>query len=176
MFDPTAFENIKIVIDGRIYDLDLAGEIKIIDRNDILNTAKLSRQYDISFTDQRNENKECFCTFIMEAGLENLASELLPIANSEQLAGCQMKIRFTLKHVNELAAFKEIEAILKDIWGPDRVIKQTVKKNPFDDGKIVTNSTEVIFNRLVYEDQIEDMISMIDYMVKTLKVLGAYQL
>lgn len=36
MFDPTAFDNMKVVIEGAIYDLDLDGEISIIDRNDLL--------------------------------------------------------------------------------------------------------------------------------------------
>ena len=49
MFDPTAFENIKVVLEGAVYDLDLNGEIIIIDRNDLINTAKLSRKYELSF-------------------------------------------------------------------------------------------------------------------------------
>ena len=49
LFDPTAFENIKVVIEGEIYDRDLSGEIFVTDRNDWFNSAKLSRKYEISF-------------------------------------------------------------------------------------------------------------------------------
>ena len=49
MFDPTAFENMKVVMEGIFYDKDLSGEIIILDRNDIMNIAKLSRTYDLSF-------------------------------------------------------------------------------------------------------------------------------
>ena len=48
MFDPTAFENIRVVLEGIFYDKDLEGSIMIIDRNDIMNTAKLSRTYELS--------------------------------------------------------------------------------------------------------------------------------
>ena len=44
MFDPTAYENMRVVLEGIFYDKDLSGEILVIDRNDIVNTAKLSRE------------------------------------------------------------------------------------------------------------------------------------
>lgn len=49
MFDPTAFDNMKVVIEGALYDLDICGEIVITDRNDSFNMAKMSRTFDISF-------------------------------------------------------------------------------------------------------------------------------
>ncbi|SID87142.1 Uncharacterised protein [Mycobacteroides abscessus subsp. abscessus] len=48
LFDPTAYENMKIVMEGLLYDKDLAGQISIIDRNELINTAKLSRTFEIS--------------------------------------------------------------------------------------------------------------------------------
>ncbi|MGZ4162287.1 MAG: hypothetical protein ACXVNF_16040, partial [Neobacillus sp.] len=50
VFDPTAFDNMKVVIEGALYDMDIIGEIIITDRNDIMNMAKLSRRFDICFT------------------------------------------------------------------------------------------------------------------------------
>jgi hypothetical protein len=41
MFDPTAFDNMKVVLEGALYDLDIMGEIIITDRNDLFNTAKM---------------------------------------------------------------------------------------------------------------------------------------
>ena len=75
MFDPTAFDNMKVVIEGALYDLDLAGKIVIIDRNDIMNIAKMSRRFDVSFT-----LPEARVTAMIEitSNLINLAAELLP--------------------------------------------------------------------------------------------------
>ncbi|MBU8878973.1 hypothetical protein BGM26_08235 [Bacillus sp. FJAT-29790] len=171
MFDPTAFENMKVVIEGTLYDLDLSGEIRILDRNDLLNSAKISRKYEISFTDQMEGQADIYCSFLMEASLANLAAELLPAARSSMLAGCHIYVKFYLKHPNELSLFQKIERILIDIWGKDRTIKQVVMRDPFDDGKIISNETTVIFNRLVLEDQIDDLVSMIDYLMVSLKSL-----
>ena len=49
MFDPTAFENMRVVMEGIFYDKDLSGDITIVDRNDVINTAKMSRDFDLSF-------------------------------------------------------------------------------------------------------------------------------
>lgn len=58
MFDPTAFENLKIVIEGAVYDRDFSGEILVTDRNDIINLAKLERRFEISFVDKVNRGKK----------------------------------------------------------------------------------------------------------------------
>ncbi|WP_102274840.1 hypothetical protein [Cytobacillus massiliigabonensis] len=169
MFDPTAFDNMKVVIEGAIYDEDLTGGITIIDRNDLLNSAKLSRRYEVSFSIHKNDS--VVCTFILEAGLENLAAELLPSAKSELLAGCQLYVKFSFMHPNERSYFQTIERCLKDIWGPERSISQSAFFNPFDEGNSVRNETFISFNRLVYEDQLDDILEMVNYMIVSLERL-----
>lgn len=171
MFDPTAFENMRVVVEGALYDLDLNDQIRILDRNDLMNTAKLSRKYEVMFTDKLDGKAELTCTFIMEAGLANLAAELLPTAHSEHLAGCNLFVKFTLKHQNDLSLFQKVAQVLKAIWGLERTIQQTIISDPFGDQKMITNETMVIFNRLVYEDQIDDIIAMVDYMAVSLEKL-----
>lgn len=176
MFDPAAFENMKVVMEGGFYDRDLRGEIRIMDRNDIMNSAKLSRRYDLSFTDSFEGHADIWCTFIMEAALENLAAELLPSAQSEKLAGCHVMIKFTLTHKNDFALFQKIREILKDIWGKERTIKQTGKFNPEEENGIAESESAIYFNRLVYEEQIDDLGQMIDYMIASLKALRSANL
>ncbi|MFE8695780.1 hypothetical protein ACFYKT_05310 [Cytobacillus sp. FJAT-53684] len=169
MFDPTAFENMKVVVDGAIYDEDLVGRILIIDRNDFLNTAKLSRKYEVSFTDRQDDR--VVCTFMMEAGLENLAAELLSSAQSELLAGCQLFVKFSFTHPNEHIYFQKVESCLIDIWGSERTIRQSAILNPFEKRNKIKNETIISFNRLVYEDQIDDILAMVDYMIVSLERL-----
>lgn len=168
MFDPTAFENMKVVIEGELYDRDLSGEIRIEDRNDIFNSAKLSRKYEITFTDQHEEKVDVFCTFIMEAGLANLAAELLPAAYSNKLAGSQITIKFTFIREESIEIFQKVERILKEIWGAERIIKQMIIRDPLSNKSMVTNETTITFNRLVYEDQVDDMIAMVDYILTSI--------
>ncbi|MCV9888442.1 hypothetical protein [Metabacillus halosaccharovorans] len=47
MFDPTVFDNLKVVIEGYIYDMDIDEQISVTDRSDIIDLAKMSRQYSI---------------------------------------------------------------------------------------------------------------------------------
>lgn len=168
MFDPTAFENLKVVIEGALYDQDFCGDIVIIDRNDFINTAKLSRKYEITFTKRLEDADTIICTLVLEAGLENFAAELLESLEDDRLSGCNLLIKFSLKHRNDLLIFKRIEEVLTFIWGQDRTIHQSVITNPFIKEKFIKNEIMVGFNRLIYEDQIDDLIFMIEYMVNSI--------
>lgn len=169
MFDPTAFENIKVVIEGDIYDRDLGGEIIVIDRNDWINAAKLSRKYEISFTRKGYDPGVLSASMTIEAGLENLSAELLDSVHAKQLAGCAVSISFSLIHQNELAVFKEIQKVFAEIWGEDREIRQTAMLEPLENKSFIQNNVIVAFNRLVYEEQIDDLSEMVHYMITSLE-------
>lgn len=125
MFDPTAFENMKVVIEGAVYDLDLSGEIRVIDRNDLINTAKLSREFNISFTKAGEcQPQKVIAKFIMEAKLENLAAELLPAAQSVKLSGSNVIIVFIAEHENDKGINKKLLKTVKEIWGENRSVAQ----------------------------------------------------
>ncbi|WLR56634.1 hypothetical protein LC048_06975 [Mesobacillus subterraneus] len=169
MFDPTAYENIKVVIEGNIYDRDLSGEIIVIDRNDWINAAKLSRKYEISLTKQGYEAEVLSAKMTIEAGLENLSAELLESVNAKQLAGCKVSISFSLQHKNEKVIFKAVHKGLEEIWGSERVIVHTALVDPLEDKPIIKSLVQVSFNRLVFEEQIDDLTEMVHYMIASLK-------
>ncbi|CAM4048432.1 hypothetical protein [Mesobacillus thioparans] len=171
MFDPTAFDNIKVVIEGEIYDRDLDGEIKVVDRNDWINAAKLSRKYEISFTVSGYNDQEIAAIMTLEAGLENLSAELLGTGAGDHLAGCIVGISFSLLHKNEIQVFQSIQDRLEEIWGSDREIIQSIHLPPLAENQWIRNVASVSFNRLVYEEQIDDLTNMIDYMAESLSKL-----
>lgn len=173
MFDPTAFENIKVVIEGAIYDRDLSGEILVIDRNDWINTAKLSRKYEITCCLAGDEHSGVNATMTLEAGLENLSAELMDLEHSTHLAGCIVVIHFSLTHCNESSIYKRIHTVLEEIWGSGRAIEQTAQIHALGDASQVNNKASVSFNRLIYENQIDDLAEMIDYMIKSMVNLKA---
>lgn len=170
MFDPTAFDNMKVVLEGALYDLDLCGEISIIDRNDIVNMAKLSRIYEITFT--QNRNPSIPCTILFEAGLANLAAELHPSTLDEKLAGANLSIIFTLQYENNNIIHHNIAAELSIIWGSNRSCKQRVSFDPLKATGEVTNEITITFNRLVSENQMDDLTLMVDYMLSTIEKLS----
>lgn len=164
MFDPTVFENMKVVLEGAVYDLDLNGEIIIIDRNDFVNTAKLSRKYELSF---KIGTFSAVCArIVMESGLENLAAELLADTLSEKRAGCSIQLLFSFKHQDHIIDYEKIQNVVKEIWGIDRKITQTVLFYPLQKEKMESLVT-IDFGRLIREDQMDDLTEMIEFMITT---------
>lgn len=175
MFDPTAFDNMKVVIEGAIYDLDLDGEINIIDRNDLINLAKMSRSFDVSFKLTGNKTRQVIAKIIMKSNLENLAAELLPGSLSDKDSGSMVRLEFQLKGNFALADYKQIEAVLLDIWGENRKVQQTVHYHPLENQQETINIFTVEFKRLVREDQIDDLVGMVEFMVTTIQQLSQFK-
>lgn len=169
MFDPTAYENMKVIIEGALYDRDLVGELLIIDRNDVVNLAKLSRTYEVTFA--RSNEHSVRSTFRLTADLDNLAAELLPSAKSTSLAGAHVLITFNLEHSNDKYIDAWIERELKGIWGQARTYKQIISLDPFSEGNTIQKEILLEFNRLILEEQIDDIEAMITYMLLTLDKL-----
>ncbi|MBA4536184.1 hypothetical protein H1Z61_03265 [Bacillus aquiflavi] len=166
MFDPTAYENMKVVLEGALYDRDLADEIAIIDRDDIVNLAKLSRFYKITF--KTTFAPAVTVILIMKASLENLSSELLPKVLSSSKAGCEIIVQFLLPWNDDKEFFIELDHIAKVIWGAERTIKYKLISE-LQEESVTTCEVTLLFNRLVYEEQIDDLVVMIDYMVQTVR-------
>lgn len=170
MFDPTAFENMRVVMEGSFYDKDLNGEMVIVDRNDCINTAKLSRTYDLSFHLARAKPLVS-CRFSLKANIENLTAELLPSIQSNKYAGCMVTIEFLFEQTFDVLKVNEIETILKQIWGEKRLITLTYSYEPLIPGQKGSYQAQISFDRLITEDQIDDLIVMTDYMLQTLERL-----
>ncbi|MFD0827873.1 hypothetical protein ACT8ZR_19770 [Neobacillus sp. M.A.Huq-85] len=169
MFDPTAFDNMKVVIEGAIYDLDLGGEIVITDRNDIINMAKMSRNFDISFKMDESSGKSTSVKIALESSMVNLAAELIPVVGSEKMAGCSLKLEFCYESPN--VDHNEIEKLFSDIWGPSRKITQRVQMNPLHKEIEGLHTVTVEFDRMVREEQLDDLVEMIEYVISSLKRL-----
>jgi hypothetical protein len=164
MFDPTAFENMKVVLEGAVYDMDLNGDIVIIDRNDFINTAKLSRKYELSF--KIDSSSLVTASLVLESELENLAAELLTAGQTKQIAGCSIRLFFSFKHMDHIIDYEKIQSVALKIWGNDRKITQTVLFYPLKQEKM-KSVVAIDFGRLVREEQIEDLTEMIDFMITT---------
>lgn len=172
MFDPTAFENMKTVVEGAIYDKDLDGLFTILDRNDHMNLSKLSRTYDITFALKNQTNAKII--FEITANLQNLAAELLSIDKSNHLIGAQVTIRIVMRHEYKLSICQELQDRMEKIWGMEHPIVQEIRFDPLHFDNIVDNCTAIHFNRVVMEEQMDDLISMIDYMEESLWNLNSF--
>ncbi|CEG27572.1 hypothetical protein [Bacillus sp. B-jedd] len=172
MFDPTAFDNMKVIIEGAFYDLDEAGKLMIMDRKDIMDLATLSRQFSISFYLPECPGIEAELRLM--ASLENLASELLQGSTPDVKPGCELILFFRAVHRDSFAIYEGIQEYTESKWGPERNILQTACWNPLTGHETVMNEIAVDFNRIVTEAQLEELKEIPDYMVESM--IGLYSL
>ena len=116
MFDPNAYENMKVVIEGIVYDHDLNGDILIIERNDLVNLANMSRSFSLVFILKNDKQPKIETKLELSATLFQMAAEWYPI-NEEP--GANFRIVFKM-----IADFNEI--LHKRI---DKYIRESFSKN-----------------------------------------------
>jgi len=165
MFDPTVFDNLKVVIEGALYDLDLEGQLLITDRQDQVEMAKMGRQYRITFKDKTIDEIQAYIN--LKIDLDNLVTELRSL--DENKPGCHLEIGFIFK-LESLDVCSGIERVLTTIWGEEREIEQEISFQYGTRNQYINNS-KITFHRLIQEDHIDDLLEMVDYIIETIHQL-----
>ena len=169
MFDPTIFDNLKVVIEGEVYDLDLTGDFLVTDRSDSIDIANMSRRYKVSFRKRNHSLLIKGADLSLKADLLNLSGELL--SNKEIVPGCLVEIVFNLKLGNPEYHCPIIENQLKEVWGNRKIVQMVTYQYKNTDSRF-DNKVYVSFDRLINEDHIDDLTEMITYITQTLEVLN----
>ncbi len=169
MFDPTIFENLKVIVEGELYDLDLRGEISIIDRNDIVNLATMSRCFSIIF--QLLGASPLYSAIIkLEAGGEDLYSEILEM---DEQHGCRLflYIKYPINDLTDTPSLIQDELAL--LWENRPIIEQeisffwtkdTSKRNYY-------SQITLQFDRKINESHISDFPQLIELLLKSLQLV-----
>ena len=166
MFDPSVFENLKVIVEGAFYDLDLEGELAVIDRHDYVDLAYMSRIFEISTRLNASNEKTVECTFTLSAGLQSFSSEKLS-PKTKRDPGCELKLTF--RYINPDHPLRKIH-ILKQIWDKGyqyRVFKHTPIGFKHEDSFV---TIEIKQEKPVYEDEMEQLhtyVSHIHHILKT---------
>lgn len=169
MFDPTVFDNLKVVIEGEIYDLDLSGTIQVIDRKDIVDLAKMSRIYEISFRSSEHSTSLKGATLRIHADLRSLSGELLNTTSAT--LGCTVEVLFTMEIANPDVQCKQIEQELVGIWGTERGISQQISYF-YGGSNLIKNTIVLSFDRKINEDHMDDLVELVSYILATLNSLN----
>ncbi|HWO76324.1 MAG TPA: hypothetical protein VNM69_10570 [Bacillus sp. (in: firmicutes)] len=160
MFDPTAFENLKVVVEGAIYDYDLEGYISVTDRNDQFNLSKLSRHFDITFSLQ-NKARPAKAKILLST--DDLYKE---INLNETNVGCSIGITFYIAaHDQDDVSF--MEHIYK-IWEGQEI--DLIKRQSLLNHQRQL-FVEIGFDRKITEDQVDDLVAIVEHCIKTLEAL-----
>ena len=163
----------KVVLEGAVYDRDILGDILVVNRDDLVNLANLSRQFTIEFElKEPRFQKKISGGISLYASLENLSSELLasPI-NNDKSSGSTVDIFIAC---SEKIADEQADKIfngLEDIWGKQRTIKcTTILAKTNTNQQSFSSKFTISFDRLVKEDQMDDLVDMIEYLIQSVQL------
>ncbi|MCI1114000.1 hypothetical protein MOQ26_23600, partial [Stenotrophomonas maltophilia] len=79
MFHPLVFDNIKVVLEGAVYDRDFEGAITITGRSDVIDMASFHRLFQIEFklADMAAHEHAVTAQMQLRTGLADIAAEQL---------------------------------------------------------------------------------------------------
>ncbi|WP_242161611.1 hypothetical protein [Bacillus cereus group sp. BfR-BA-01522] len=167
MFDPTAFENLKVIVEGAIYDFDLHGDILVTNRKDMMDLASLRRIYNISFQLTGRLEHAVEATFSLSVDAKNLSGEILEVP--QFIPGCEMKLAFSFPVEQPEVMCPKTETLLQSIWGKERMIVQTISYEYNKQATSYYNKTEVLFQKAITEDHVDDLIAVVSHMIETVR-------
>lgn len=173
MFDPTIFENIKVVLEGNIYDLDLQGLIHVTNRVDSVDLSRMSRLYQVEF--KLSEKDRIKAAIHLKGDTYDLAREILELNEEEQTDGIGCVITVVLyTFVEDLEKCNSIEQTLLKIWSFRPVITQEVSF-VYQSGSVVHDDFKIKitldFYRKINENNIEDIEGILNHIVRSMDVL-----
>lgn len=167
MFDPTIYENLKVVIEGEIYDRDLNGEIAIIDRQDCVNLATMSRFYKISFQ-LLGSDPDFKATIQLNAEADDLFGEIL---EHVQHPGCFLVLYIHGPIIMMEKTIPILHETLTSLWGKRPTITHEITYDwNFTQKNQYQLKTTLHFDRKINESHISDFPEIITLLQQSLEI------
>jgi len=114
LFDPTIFDNLKVSLEGALYDLDREGALSVIGREDLVDLASMGRTFRMRF---RRPEGVCAGEVTLRSELDDFAGELrtLRIADAASAPGAHLQLMFELPE-SKLEVVSAAHAAIADDW------------------------------------------------------------
>jgi hypothetical protein len=177
MFDPTVFDNVKVMLEGEVYDQDLAGAIQVAAREDLVDLASLSRTFRIAFRTKPSAGR--YTGWVeLSSSLRNIAAEILEQPEAE--AGCSLTVSFAATIAEARGAEKPIpqvicaqaDAAVKAVWGGQYQLEQQLTHTYGFGKETVSHTVRLLFGRTFSEAVIDDLPELVSHTIKTLEHLS----
>ncbi|MBU9720633.1 MULTISPECIES: hypothetical protein [Bacillaceae] len=166
MFDPTIFDNLKVVLEGNLYDRDFSKRIKVIGRKDIVDLAVMSREFVMQFQELGNTEYP-MAELKLISTMKDFSSEM--ILGDPNSSGCTIYISYYTV-IKDEDVCRLINNKLDKLWNGSAIISQELSYIWNDQNK-VKNKITLDFNRKINEDQIDDIPRLIDMSIESLQLL-----
>ncbi|MDW0110889.1 hypothetical protein [Sporosarcina aquimarina] len=172
MYDPTIFDNLKVALENRLYDLDNLDEhIDIKNRRDVMDFAVLSREFALRFV-LRN-HPEIEVEVVLHASVRDLAGEIMEDPNAN--AACSLSICFQKSIQDPETECAGIEQVMASIWEQDIELTQTIRYVHGEENPEMMNSIKAAFKPRLTEDNMEELSMFLEHVLDTLHVLNRMQ-
>ncbi|MCP1305749.1 hypothetical protein [Paenibacillus tyrfis] len=168
MFDPTIFDNLKVVLEGHLYDLDAEQTIRVIGREDFIDLASMKRIFSMRI---RRDEGCCQAEISMTSVLSDFAGERFRLVEPGERPGAKLVLRLDmpLSHCEHAA---ELHRSMTDRWAEEaRVRHERSAEFVPDDGLSDEKGTyriHIEFIRKIDESHIGDMESLLTHLVDSL--------
>ncbi|MBG9791527.1 periplasmic component [Paenibacillus dendritiformis] len=120
MFDPTIFDNLKVVLEGKIYDVDQEGKWLVIGREDLIDLARFGRTFCMRV---QRPGEACTAALTLASGLADFAAELRGLRLVGKEPGARLELSFELAG-DYTARAGEMGGRLASIWGDAVIMRQ----------------------------------------------------
>ncbi|NEW06502.1 hypothetical protein GK047_10815 [Paenibacillus sp. SYP-B3998] len=157
MFDPTIFDNVKVVLEGAVYDLDLEGQILITRRVDLIDLSSMSRTYAIEFA--KKTSLPSRAEINLHVHLSDLAAEILE--HTSAAPGCTLTVKLFTKVINPEMECPEIEKQIGSIWEHRPQMTQQLSYIYGINEVKYDNQITLSFGRKIDESHIDDFANLI---------------
>ncbi|MET3576397.1 hypothetical protein ACFFIY_07860 [Bhargavaea ullalensis] len=159
MYDPTIFDNLKVALENRIYDLDtIERRIDILDRADIMDFAALSRALTVRFKLAGSSGIPAEVSLFADGN--DLAGEILETPGSEP--ACTLTVRFETEVREPAEECPEIGRVLNGIWEDGVRLTQTLSWTYPAVPAVITNNIDVRFLTRIGEENMGELDGFLD--------------
>ncbi|WP_199619678.1 hypothetical protein [Paenibacillus alkalitolerans] len=122
MFDPTAFDNWKVVVEGALYDLDREGAIAVVGREDLVDLAGMSRSFRISAS---LPGESARAELLLHSDMADFVGERHDVRLSEGPPGIRIEVRLALPG-ERIKDIRALHGNLESLWRNDAQVRHSV--------------------------------------------------
>jgi len=168
MFDPTAYENLKVILEGLVYEYDFNEAILVTSRDDIVNLANLSRSFQMDFCIPTDQKELLEGSISLSANFEQLASEWYPMGEEP---GCDLEIQYSFEIGLSEFMEKRVLKLLRDEFSEEYEL-DWIKQ--IHSGQKITYHFLLRKIEPVTEDTSEELKKIVEKTVKVLRELYSF--
>jgi len=178
MFHPTIFDNIRVVLEGAVYDRDFDGAILITGRSDRVDLADYHRHYQIDFVlaGMAEDVEAVKAQIHLRTTLADIAGEQLEQPQLAERIGSTIGIQLVIPIRDVERECGEIIALLHEIWGNRphitlQIMARLDERHPVWPADRFEARITLDFQRKIDEGNIDDLRALIEHCILSVKQL-----